>query len=858
MSYRAFKMSIIRTRQTFTMYTLEKPDWLHSSGISKGIHHDKQALGVILDAGTSIRLKHLAASQELTLQIELLNDDENTEQYAPITSQFSEVIIAHQSTPFISTPYTATPSTIDIEIEFSSTPGILPIFRRNEDPTNFFRLWTEHQSAFALIITEYADILVPAKDRPTLERLHEGSGLASIDAYYTGIFEYFNTLAGLSFSPEHATNKNIPNRYFMKANKSGSGSAYYGGSHTAECTDSVAAFWLDTRPQNWGAVHEIGHGYQGHFMQHSTLHLGEVWNNVYAHYYQQKNLGEDIFRLGWLYNGNPEALFNSVEQLFNNNQPVNTWQLGQILFYVSIMLDRSGESAFIDFNENYRLLSNQENFSPKDHPFLDLWSASLAKKADIDISPLLALGKTPLSPAQELHLRYANHKPVYPLYKLVKKEQLDRIIQDLGLMSRLALVDSYKLKRTTLTGTIEILLEEDLFFELQNLPLLLRTGTNLSYIAHIDAQLITFQDIPIGVYTLQPPSSANGSLKFSTQHVEAVAGATNQIKLNHTRRTGVELATQTISLLGLNGRFASIEINTGHNYIHIDISAKQPHSYFQGRTYTAIEIKDRNQNIIYHKNLLGDNEIALSEIIPYGPAYTLEIFHEEPSRNYITPNSSSVLDATEKTIVLELTRQGLNNKNLQTPIEENLEAEIEKIATAFRSETHLFLHEHHPHKDNISTAIDSFIPPKKNLLEEKYKDIFLLTLNTSPTIITGQKFSWDQLGLGGTAIQIELDLESETIQINIPAKSPHSYISTIYIALWIYDETNRLLLCQELRGNSIAEPFSDTLPFHEGYRVAAMHLEPSRSPITNLSTGEKYNVLERHCVLALGQNRLQI
>jgi len=853
-------MDAPRIKQTFTIYTLEKPNWIINTGMSKGIFHDKQALGVILQPDTSIRLRHLDPSFEQNLQIELLNFDAKNEQYSPISYNQSELNITHECVPFISTPYTATPSSIDIEIEYSAPPSILPIFNRDTDANEFFKQWNEHQSAFALVTTQYTDVLFPAIDKPRLELFHQNSGLQSMETEYQEVFEYYNCLAGLSFSPDSPTDKNPPNRYFMKADSSGVGFAYYGHNHTA-ATSHSAGLWIGVNAHDLIVLHEIGHGYQGNIINHGSIQkLGEVWNDIYSHYFQEKHFGEDIFKFGFMYNREPVKFFNDIEELFESKQPVSSWRMYyHRLFYLTLIIDKAEKSAFIDLNRNYRRLSSELEFFPENHPLQDLIASSCAKVANIDISPLLELGQTPLSKKHDTINHYLNGAPAYPLYKLVKKEQLDDILKTLKLNSRLALVDAITLKTTALTGSIELVLEENLFNQISHQEILLRDGTNLSIVVPVTTPTITLEHLPIGVYTLQAPSSIDCKLSITTTHIEVKSDTKNTIRLSHQHRAGTALATQTIELNGFSGTFASIEVDNEYNHAFININSNEPHSLLPGKIFTTISIMDRNQNIVFHKELMGDNKTPSTNKILFGPAYTLEIFHEEPDRNKISPETPSVIDKDNKLSIFELTRQGLKNKNLDTPVEDNLEIRIEEMATKLREAPHLFLHKHHSGRDNISLAIDSFNPIKKAQLEDKYKDLYLSHQNTNPRVVTGNKFIWHQYGLTDlAAIEIEFNLELEIITIKSGTVIPHSYFTSIYLAIWIHNENNNTLLCQELRGDIPTQPFSQSLPFKQGSKISVLHLEPTRAPITNLETGEQYQVMQRHCVRALGQNRLQI
>ncbi|WP_170931583.1 MULTISPECIES: putative mucin/carbohydrate-binding domain-containing protein [unclassified Pseudomonas] len=840
------------------IYTLQLPTWLNNAGMSKGIYHDKQTLGVILEPGTTIRIKHSDPSNELTLQLELLNDDGSKEKYLAFGNEPAEVTIAHKSVAFISTPYSANPSSIEIDVEYSLTPSNLPIHRTDTDTANFFKLWDDEASAFALINTIHADILVPAKDKAHLKRLYENNGMAHLESYYDSIFELFNLLAGLSPSPDTPTNKNIPNRYFMKANRTGSGAAYYGHTHTAETNDSVATFWLDPCPQNWGAIHEIAHGYQGHFMSYSEIPLGEVWNNLYAYFYQAQYLGDNLFKEGWLYHGDQELLFDSCEQLFESNPSTSNWHLHELLYYLVLIFNKAGLPALADFNKSYRTLCNKSNFRPEAQSFMELIIESCARSSNIDISPLLRIGHISTSRTSSLFNRYQNRKPVYPLYKLVPKEKTADIVKKLNLDSRLDLVDSFDLKESKLMGSIELVLDEKLFNALEKQDFLLRTGSNLTTIININARKIIVNDLAAGVYKLQAPSTNNGKLYVTTEHIDVIADTTNTIAIDYQYRPGVSLASQTINLNGLYGKFASIEIDSAIDNIKIDIIPTPPHIYYAGQPYASITIADRHQRIIYQQELMGDSVIQRKDSLPAAPAYSIRIFHAESVRNTITPVSESVLDLDKTNFTLTTTYHGLYNEELDTPTDQNLIRQIDNAVEIIKPQQHFLLYRHQPLLDDLYIAIDSFNNIERKKLLEKYKEIYSTHLNTTPRIVTASNFSWHQGALSGNIVNIEFDTIKETVHIEVHSARPHAYFDSIYLAIWVYNENSNIIFCQEMRGNIVTEHTLITLPFPEGSEINIFHAESVRAPIINQTTKEQYPVEQRHRVYALGNSSLAI
>lgn len=87
-------------------------------------------------------------------------------------------------------------------------------------------------AGFTLMSLKYNEILIPKRDKDYLKSLRSLDG---ISLFYDDYIQFINKLAGISFDANtELSNSNSPNRYFMKADKSGPGAAYYGSQWTAE------------------------------------------------------------------------------------------------------------------------------------------------------------------------------------------------------------------------------------------------------------------------------------------------------------------------------------------------------------------------------------------------------------------------------------------------------------------------------------------------------------------------------------------------------------------------------------------------------------------------------------------------
>ncbi|CAI0824547.1 Viral enhancin protein [Serratia quinivorans] len=163
-----------------SIYTLPRPVWLDAAGMSKGIGHDRQHLGIILASGQVIRVRQTNASFSAKLKLRLLNDDNKTEADFSIGSAWVEASVNAVSVPFVDTPYVE--GAPILEFEFPDTSKSLPVYRKGENETTFFARWDAQDAEFAFIESEYANILVPKISKKELKSLGEAKNIDGLMA----------------------------------------------------------------------------------------------------------------------------------------------------------------------------------------------------------------------------------------------------------------------------------------------------------------------------------------------------------------------------------------------------------------------------------------------------------------------------------------------------------------------------------------------------------------------------------------------------------------------------------------------------------------------------------------------------
>ncbi|MBV7491926.1 M60 family metallopeptidase [Pseudomonas sp. PDM30] len=534
-------------------FSLERPDWFINAGLDKGRRHDRKTLSIIIAPGATIRFRQKAPGSSVGHVLSLLNDDSRTELQAEINNEWRELVSSVPSVPFVSTRYTDSAGELtEVEVEVKGGWSFLPIYTQGVADSEFIGLWDSLDAEYALFNCKYANILIPKKDKEVVRNLQVERGLQSVTDYYETVFEYFNGLVGISFDSATPENKNIPNRYFMKADKTGAGAAYYGESWTAESSDSVAAFWLDPEATNWGCLHEITHGYQGKFFGYSSVSMGEIWNNVLSHLFQEKFMGDAVYREGWLFSPGvvkEEKVYEDARRVFAQGLDTVGSDGHLIMFFYLLIVWRMGERGVAEFYKRYRRLSNEAGFNPQDYPTMDLLSSVVADIGNSDISAFMEYVKAPLSRRQFFENAFSGSTPVYPLY-LIAPYLVKPLQEMLGVRSPLHLISTSQLLIAGMKGGVIFNFNADIFDKVFGKIFVLSSGSDKVRVVRIDARQIYLRDLPVGIYRLHLPFGGEGTYQGAISYV-VVSPVTKVVDCIYDEKMGSGLVDQSLYLRGL-------------------------------------------------------------------------------------------------------------------------------------------------------------------------------------------------------------------------------------------------------------------------------------------------------------------
>jgi len=841
------------------IYTLKHPYWLENAGFNKGQYHDHQNLGFILDKNDTIkiRLKKTSNNQKLTLR--LLNDDSKTEITKEFGNDWIELKAEYPSVPFIDTPYVNDDISFEVEFEFSPGSKELPIYNYNDDSDSFFLEWERMNTDFALMSLKYNEILIPKRDRDYLKSLQSLDG---ISLFYDDYFQFINKLAGISFDANtELSNLNSPNRYFMKANKSGAGAASYGAQWTAESSLSTKSFWLNVAPTNWGCLHEIAHGYQGKFMSDVYFSSGEVWNNIYAACYQEERLGDRKFKDGWLYNyGKNEGVENGIINYINNKTPVNNWDFRSKLVFLMMMIKKAGDQCFTYFNQSYRESINfpeRNNFiSFCDSTLLSMLSKSFANKNNYNMNPFIKrVGGFILERLTDYNIStFAT--PVYPLYLLIDEKNLSYVREKLNIKENIQLVSSNQLSILNETKKIEVEFSINKFDEVKNNILSILNGEEVIRRQIINDKKITM-NIPIGIYNVRLPIGKTSS--YNVDNWSLIAGQSISKNIyNYKVKYNSSLLNQTVGFYGLGDEsFGSLMVDQENKTIIINKRKGLPHSYFRNELYVKISINDNNGLLVHSADINGDMEETINDIIQFEYGYEIIIYHAETkNRLKSIENSGDIINSKTNTNALLILRQGVVNKSIGDFTHEMLMRRLESESSFLRSNS-LFFKNSIIVKDNIGIAINNTKPEVRDELLKKYHDCLPERNNN---MLPGPVINFDFKGIGDKGfLNVNIDTLKKEIIISTKKTTPHNYFNETYVSFSYKNKNNNIVYQIEIYGNSTLEEQLITIPFFDdvGGELYLFHSEPSSRMVIHDNDGRIFNSAE-HQRYALTEDGLEI
>ncbi|MBC1212151.1 hypothetical protein HB815_14585 [Listeria booriae] len=639
---------------TKELYTLVKPVALDKAGLSRGIYHDRQDLGIIMPAGEELEIRQVNPNYKDTVSGRFITADSKEDSTFQITSSWGKIKNNYTAVPFIYTSFRTDGSKEKPVLEYRVTNKMkkLPIYQANNNETAFFQLWDSQDAEYGLVLSDKFQMIVPKKDKELLRKLKDFKNIDDVISYYNQVITLYCKLDGLSLDAKEDYNRDIATKFFIRANKSGGGYMYYGNEDTAENNDSLAG-WLY---KGWGPLHEIGHGFQGPFMS-GEVSLGEIWNNIYAASFEEQYMGDAVFQKGTIYGTSLKARTNEMIQLWKvDNLPISKWNGSSKEQTLMAMKEKAGDEAFAYFNQQYRKLTSQANFNPSDYPIFQVLNKFYGEKTKFDFTPFTDSIKAPMSNVQKEQNRNKDYRPVASIVDVIPDSKRESAKQQLKLKTDIAIVDNSQIASLGLKGNVTINLDIADFKDIKGKHLKLTDGEKIVKDVIITSPTIKLDNLPNGVYTIADIVGNTANYRMS-EHYVFVKDAENNLKITFTKISGYDLVDRTIDILGCDYiQAGKLVTDLKNNKVTIDIIAETPHPRYANKVYYTVEILNEKQETVFKKAVEGTNVTPGSYSVTVKPGYQIKIVHDEPS--LLRENGKSI-PTSNKTLVYTITEVGI-------------------------------------------------------------------------------------------------------------------------------------------------------------------------------------------------------
>ncbi|MDK7113612.1 hypothetical protein [Staphylococcus pettenkoferi] len=248
--------------KTMTIKNVVRGNNTAQAGTLRGQNHMRQSLDIVVPANTKayIRSKDVVNKKQLTAELITDSSKSDARTNFALDNQWHEIQASKDGALFIKTPSNLD-GPVDVEYYVEGNKGVdMPHYKLNGDIEKFKRDWQETDAAFAVAESEHSQILIPHVDKDyvlDMENTSNPIGFKSLDEtlnYHEDMLKHYDHWLGLDDSSD--IDANSPQQYFIRADKTGAGAAYYNPDHTATngglCrTVSISKLVTTTRSRSW-------------------------------------------------------------------------------------------------------------------------------------------------------------------------------------------------------------------------------------------------------------------------------------------------------------------------------------------------------------------------------------------------------------------------------------------------------------------------------------------------------------------------------------------------------------------------------------------------------------------------------
>jgi len=510
-------------------YVLPSENILAKTGLIRGNSQDRQHLGIYMPAGSSFMIRSVDGT---IFQIDLLNNDRQTEKSGNsayrVGSDWVKIEAPVDSIPFFRTNY-GDYDKVSYEIKDRDNTQDITVFTKGGNESQFFSKWNSNNQQFAVIEGDRVNFLVPREDKDRI--IGNGEyGFSTIDEmlnWYDGVIDNYDSYVGLSKNAANPYDENYQYKFFIKADINGPGGAsyrkYYYITHKGTSMEGFLR-------RSWGALHEIGHGYDHAYIYDvKSLNLYEVGNNFYAYFEQLKYLNSGDGGFMWT-NYTQEDLMKEIEKVSNYNDLVteNEYHFYERLFVFTNLFEKIGmEKAMAKSSSEYRRIKNEEG----EIETVDLYGTYFSESTGYNVIPYFNSVKVFPNSSTEDRI-YSQMLPmVYPLAYIVNRNTATTISQNLNLRGIYSVVENDDIKNyvnNTITRNVKFKINTDDARKLFNKTIYIKNSSDeIIKEQRIVGNEVTITNVPVGIYYINISKGEVTNLKYLVVKQDSSVLSTN-------------------------------------------------------------------------------------------------------------------------------------------------------------------------------------------------------------------------------------------------------------------------------------------------------------------------------------------
>ncbi|WP_249274458.1 putative mucin/carbohydrate-binding domain-containing protein [Candidatus Enterococcus clewellii] len=600
------------------------------------------------------------------------------------------------------------------------------------------------------------------------------------------------------------------------------------------------------RKRSWGTLHEIAHGYQAGF-DNQGMFTGEVSNNLFGVQHEYEKYGKSADQTSWLfdYGKKNEVEQNLYNKLVKGDETYESIDLREKLILMTMLKQKAGNEAFTKMYQGYRELANQPGFVKTNYPLPNLLNAYYSEHSKLDFAPVLIRWGLTLTDTQATLNRAKGYPAVASLADVVPEEKLAqaRALIDPSLLinSNFEMVKNSEIASLGLKGELNIQLETKNISELIGAKIQIKDGHTIVQEKLITDTTTTFTNLPNGVYSV---AFSGGKMVKYIPEIDYVyvKEAKNEVTVPVKELVISQVANQKIVFTGLGDvAFGEFTVDLNSETAVLSLTAKDPHSYFSGKTYASVKISDAAGNVRYDRKIEGANIQTGEDSIQLLIGDQVEIYHAETKNRLVS--SDEIISSGQTTNKWTVTEWGLQNQQLGNSPEDVLIKKVDQLATALLQNDWLKdismtqLNE----KKQLYVAIQSLSEAKKNQLMEKYAALFTL-----PKVEDGSEFQYTFKGLGDWIFStIDVSIQNKQATITTKAGKPHVYFNEGYGIIHIQSNNGMTKYEKNYTGSQVYSNQTEQVALLIGDYITVTHKEyKDRLAIENKEQGTSLETAE--------------